>query len=294
MADPRLDRYFDLAGAVPLLTAAEEVELAKRVAAGRNAARRLSAGATDEDGRLAAKVDDGLHAFTAFVEANLRLVVRVAARAAVGSRVDFADLLQDGNVGLLRAVDRYDWRAGYRFSTFAMFSIRDAVQRGKASQERTVRLPYLMHDALIRIGAAEARLEAETGCHPTTEDLAAATRVPVARVIASMAYRRGELSLDQPLGGENPGDVLGAMFTTGEDPAEEAVEAVLTEEVRAHVAALDPRMREVLVRRLGLEGRDPEGVQRIAAEMHLHRNTVSALFRSAIEQLRANLDDVAA
>jgi RNA polymerase nonessential primary-like sigma factor len=145
-----LDLYFSELGKVRLLTAEDEVRLAKTIEAGRAAQERLDAGVDDkaERAELERQVREGQAAFDHFVAANLRLVVSVASQFSKRSTLDLGELIQEGNLGLLRAVEKFDWRRGYKFSTYATWWIRQAIQRGVAGSERTIRLPVALHDAL--------------------------------------------------------------------------------------------------------------------------------------------------
>lgn len=288
-SDPGLDRYFDHARAVPLLTPNQELALAKRIAVGRQASQQLVAGAPDSDGSLAGAAAAGHAAFAWFVTANLRLVAATASRFAAQSGVEAADLLQEGNIGLLRAVERYDWRSGYRFSTYAMFWIRDAVQRGAARQERTVRLPHALHDGLVRIRAAQARLEAESDRVPSLDELAAATNLPVVIVQRCLAHDQRFVSLDRLVGHDPDSEALHAFVPASDDTEEEVVEMIFTQQLRAAVRSLDDRARQVVVRRFGLDGHDPMSITAVARDLHLHRNTVHNLLRTAVAQLRDDL-----
>src|SRR5687768_18045708 len=156
--DDLLDLYFSELGKVRLLTAEDEVRLAKKIEAGHAAQEKLDAGASQRE-ELERAVREGQEAFDHFVAANLRLVVSVAAQFSKRSTLDLGELIQEGNLGLLRAVEKFDWRRGYKFSTYATWWIRQAIQRGVAGSERTIRLPVALHDALVKVRAASARLE---------------------------------------------------------------------------------------------------------------------------------------
>jgi RNA polymerase nonessential primary-like sigma factor len=178
-----LDLYFTELGRVRLLTAEDEVRLAQAIEAG-EAAARLAAGEAADRAALERQVTAGREAFDHFVAANLRLVVSVAAQFTRRSRLDLHELIQEGNLGLIRAVEKFDWRRGFKFSTYATWWIRQAIQRGVAANERTIRLPVALHDALVKVRAARARLEGELGRPPTVDELAEATRLTPARSAA--------------------------------------------------------------------------------------------------------------
>ena len=174
------DRYFNQLGRRSLLTADDEVRLAKQIEAGHEAASRLAA-----DDRIDAAARRGLQrdvaagqrAFNHFIESNLRLVVSIASTFLSRTDLDLDELIQEGNLGLIRAVEKFDWRRGGKFSTYATWWIRQAVQRGIARADRTIRLPAGVHQELGKVRAATARLRDETGREPTLDEIAEATRL---------------------------------------------------------------------------------------------------------------------
>jgi RNA polymerase sigma factor (sigma-70 family) len=290
-----LDRYFDQIGVVDLLDADEEVQLAQAIEAGREAVRRLAtdpAPTTAERSRLQEVVAAGAAAREHLINANLRLVVHVAARQPGTSGIALGDVIQDGNVGLIEAVDRFDWRRGYRFSTYAAWWIRQSIQRGTISTaNRSIRLPYPLHDAVLRIAAARERLQALTGHDPSPRELALATRLNLRLVERALQVPPDTLSLHRPLGGCDEAPDLGELVTSCEDShADEVTERLYYATVRqAATVQLDERSWRVLSLRFGLEGGDPMTYDAIGAEVGLSRESIRLILKGALAVLRASL-----
>jgi RNA polymerase primary sigma factor len=255
--------YLNAIGAIPLLSAAEEVGLAKRIEAGVYAAellRRADAGGQElERGRreLQAVARDGARAKSHLIQANLRLVV-AAARKRRDRTMPLGDLIQEGNLGLIHAVEKFDYTKGYKFSTYAMWWIRQAIQRGVAFGGRTIRVPEHTNDQLLKLERAEVRLRQDLDHDPTVAELAEAAGLPVARVAELRAIGRVTVSLNTPIGdgGETElGDLLGA---TEADPVAEAIERESAGAKLAEVLdTLPPLARKLLSLRYGLyDGRE--------------------------------------
>jgi RNA polymerase sigma factor (sigma-70 family) len=289
-----LDLYFSELGKVRLLTAEDEVRLAKTIEAGREAQERLDSGeVTDnaERARLEQKVRDGQGAFDHFVAANLRLVVSVAAQFSKRSTLDLGELIQEGNLGLLRAVEKFDWRRGYKFSTYATWWIRQAIQRGVAGSERTIRLPVALHDALVKVRAASARLEAETGREPTVEELAQATRLTTDKVQRALEGDHSMTSLDRPVGFDSDASDLGEFVAISDDsPADEVVERTFMQDLFELARdRLDERAWYVLQRRYGLDGRQTLTLDALGRELSLSRESVRKIENQALSRLQEEL-----
>jgi RNA polymerase nonessential primary-like sigma factor len=292
-----LDLYFRAMEAVPLLAPDEEVDLAKRIEAGREAARRLHAGAAA--GRLPAArrqqleacIADGHQAFDQFVAANLRLVVKEALRVSRRTRLELPDLIQEGNLGLIRAVEKFDWRRGLKFSTYAAWWIRQALQRGMARHERVIRLPLRVHSNLLKVRVAEARLFAELGRPPCLDELAEATGLTEQGVREALSADYRVVSLDRPVSENDDAAELGALLArASESLADEVVEHVLANSV-AQVAQreLPARSWYVLQRRLGLGQHEPATLQQIGQDLGISREAVRKIERQALILLRARL-----
>ena len=288
-----LDLYFSELGKVRLLTAEDEVRLAKTIEAGREAQERLDSGEVTDDERasLEQKVRDGQAAFDHFVAANLRLVVSVAAQFSKRSTLDLGELIQEGNLGLLRAVEKFDWRRGYKFSTYATWWIRQAIQRGVAGSERTIRLPVALHDALVKVRAASARLEAETGREPTVEELAQATRLTTDKVQRALEGDHSMTSLDRPVGFDSDASDLGEFVAVSDDsPADEVVERTFMQDLFEMARdRLDERSWYVLQRRYGLDGRQTLTLDALGRELSLSRESVRKIENQALSRLQEEL-----
>jgi len=286
-----LDLYFSELGKVRLLTAEDEVRLAKTIEAGREAQEKLDAGAVENRKELEATARQGQEAFDHFVAANLRLVVSVAAQFSKRSTLDLGELIQEGNLGLLRAVEKFDWRRGFKFSTYATWWIRQAIQRGVAGSERTIRLPVALHDALVKVRAASARLESENGREPTIEELAQATRLTPAKVLRALEGDHSMTSLDRPVGFDSDASDLGEFVAIAEDsPAEEVVERHFVDGVfRVARERLDERSWYVLTRRYGLDGRQALTLDALGRELGLSRESVRKIENTALARLQAEL-----
>jgi RNA polymerase primary sigma factor len=233
-----LARYLRGMGDFALLTADEEIALAQRVEAGDEAAREH------------------------LINANLRLVVSLAKKHQ-GRGMSLEDLIQEGNLGLMRAVEKFDWRRGHRFSTYATWWIRQAVTRAIADQSRTIRLPVHMSENITKLRQARASLTDRLEREPTGPELAAALGWPEKKVAHTLEVMRQPLSLDAPLTDESEHS-LAAVVPDVADTAAPAEATVLREELRAALAQLTDRERFVMVRRFGLdEGEPRERVRQI-------------------------------
>jgi RNA polymerase primary sigma factor len=251
-----------------LLTAAEEVELAKRIERGdRRAKERM-------------------------INSNLRLVVSIAKRYQ-GRGLPLGDLIQEGIVGLNRAVEKFDWRRGFKFSTYATWWIRQACQRAISNQSRTIRVPAHVHERRAKLARIGRRLEAESGRKPTQEELAEATGYELQHVEEALGAVEASVSLNQSVGEDGDGE-LGDLFADpgALDPAEEADETLRRDAVRRALSALPELERRVLELRYGFEG-EQQSLEAIERELGISRERVHKLEREAFARLRAELEDVA-
>ncbi len=289
-----LDLYFGELGKVALLTAADEVRLAKAIDAGVEAQERLDGDEplTDAERRaLTATATEGEAAFDHFVAANLRLVVSVASKFSRRSKLGLDELIQEGNLGLIRAVEKFDWRKGFKFSTYATWWIRQAIQRGVAASERTIRLPVALHDALVKVRAARARLEALNGEEPTIEELAEATRLTEHRVRRALDADKTVTSLDRRVGHDSDASEMGDFVAIADDqPAEEVVEAEFNRSLLLLAEnRLDPRSWYVIMRRYGLDGRTVMTLDALGKELGLSRESVRKIETQALNRLQKEL-----
>jgi RNA polymerase primary sigma factor len=262
--DP-LQLFMDAAGRHKLLTAADEVALAKRI----------------ERGDLAAKEK--------MINSNLRLVVSIAKRYQ-GHDVPLLDLIQEGVIGLNRAAEKFDWRKGYKFSTYATWWIRQACQRAVANQSKTIRIPVHVQERRIKLNRASAELQAKLGREATAEELAQATRLKLEHVTEALDAV-DSVSLNQGLGSDGDSE-LGDLFADEStvDPAEEAVESVRRQRVQRAVADLPERQRRIIELRFGFDA-EPASLETIGKELGLTRERVRQLESDALARLQLALGD---
>ena len=292
MALQTADRYFDELGRRSLLTADDEKRLAQQIEAGRDAAALLEHADAQDRAALERDVAAGQAAFQRFVEANLRLVVSIAAQFVSRTDLDLDELIQEGNLGLIRAVEKFDWRRGGKFSTYATWWIRQAIQRGIARGDRAIRLPAGVHQELGKVRAATARLRDETGREPTTDEVAAATRLTPDRVERARNADYRVDSLQKPLSDDPDASVREHLVAVADDePAEEVAQRLLIEDMmQATTASLDERSQYILRRRYGFDGGNGASLRQIGEELGLSRERVRRIEMEALATLR---DEVA-
>lgn len=279
-------QYLTQIGRTPLLTADEEVELARRIEAGVYARHLLDSGET-QAGRaeLEAVARDGMLAKDHMIRANLRLVV-AAARKFPHRGLSFLDLVQEGNLGLIHAVEKFDYAKGYKFSTYAMWWIRQAIGRGLAEKARTVRLPAHVVEDLSKLARIERALE-RAGTEPTDERVAAEAGEPVEKIVALRRVGRDAISLDTVVGEDEDTRVGDLIADPGAVAAPDLVEfQQLAEELRSMVDRLPPREALILTLRYGLSDGRPHTLQDIADRIGLTRERVRQLEKQALAQLR--------
>jgi RNA polymerase primary sigma factor len=248
-----------------LLNAAEEVQLAKLIERGDPVAKRT------------------------MIESNLRLVVSIA-KGYRGLGVPFLDLIQEGTLGLNRAVEKFDWRRGFKFSTYATWWIRQSVQRAVANHARTIRVPVHVVERQQKLSRAARRLEVELGREATKEELAEATGLPIQHVDEALGAAHASVSLNQTVGADDEGE-LGDLFADREaaDPFDEAEESLRKQGVRRALDALPERERRILELRFGFEG-EPWTLEAIGHELDLTRERVRQLEGQALSRLAALRD----
>jgi len=256
------------AGRYPLLTAAEEVALAKRVERGDPEAKER------------------------MINSNLRLVISIAKRYQ-NRNLPLLDLVQEGVIGLNRAVEKFDWRRGFKFSTYATWWIRQACQRAVSGQSATIRVPTHVHERRVKLGVAAGRLETTLGREPTREELAEATGLSLQHVDEALDVAEAPVSLNRPIGSEADGE-YGDLFAdpSALDPADEAADALRRRSVRQAVATLPERERRIMELRFGFDG-PPASLEQIGRELGITRERVRQLEAEAFRRLAGKLGQLA-
>ncbi|QYX80196.1 RNA polymerase sigma factor [Streptomyces akebiae] len=282
-------QYLREIGRIPLLTAAEEVELARRVEAGLFAEERLG-NAPDLDTELALDLDKlvvmGRMAKRRLIEANLRLVVSVAKRY-VGRGLTMLDLVQEGNLGLIRAVEKFDYARGYKFSTYATWWIRQAMSRALADQARTIRVPVHVVELINRVVRVQRRMLQERGYEPTSEEVAAHLDLAPERVSEVLRLAQEPVSLHAPVGEED--DVaLGDLIEDGDaaSPVESAAFLLLREHLEAVLSTLGERERKVVQLRYGLADGRPRTLEEIGRIFGVTRERIRQIESKTLNKLR--------
>jgi RNA polymerase primary sigma factor len=254
-------------GRYPLLTAAEEVALAKRIERGDAEAKER------------------------MINSNLRLVISIAKRYQ-GHDVPLGDLVQDGCIGLNRAVEKFDWRRGFKFSTYATWWIRQACQRAISNQSRTIRVPTHVHERRLKLARVGGELKTRLGRDPTREELAEAAGYSLEHVEEALDAAEAPVSLNQSVGSEDDGE-LGDLFSDpgADDPVEEAAESLQRQAVRRCVARLPEDERRLLELRFGFDG-EPATLEAIGKELGISRESVRKVEQNALARLAQELDGV--
>lgn len=282
-------QYLREIGRIPLLTAVEEVELARRVEAGLFAEEKLST-TPDLDSQLSMDLDSlvvlGRMAKRRLIEANLRLVVSVAKRY-VGRGLTMLDLVQEGNLGLIRAVEKFDYARGYKFSTYATWWIRQAMSRALADQARTIRVPVHVVELINRVVRVQRRMLQERGCEPTPQEVATHLDLPEERVSEVLRLAQEPVSLHAPVGEED--DVaLGDLIEDGDaaSPVESAAFLLLREHLEAVLSTLGERERKVVQLRYGLADGRPRTLEEIGRIFGVTRERIRQIESKTLNKLR--------
>jgi RNA polymerase primary sigma factor len=262
-----LTLFMNEIGKHDLLTAAEEVELAKRIERGDKSAKER------------------------MINSNLRLVVSIAKRYR-GHGVAFGDLIQEGVIGLNRAVEKFDWRRGFKFSTYATWWIRQSCQRAISNQSRTIRVPAHVHERRVKLARVGRRFETEHGREPTAAELAEATGFELRHVEEALEVVEATVSLNQAVGADADAE-LGDLFADPDavDPVEEAGDALRNQAVRAALEKLPPLERQIMELRFGFDG-EQQTVEAIARALGVSRDRVRSVEREAFARLSAELTGV--
>ena len=262
LTDDPVKVYLKEIGTVPLLSSEEELELAKRVVEGdEKAKKRLS-------------------------EANLRLVVSIAKRY-LGRGMHFLDLIQEGNLGLMKAVEKFDYTKGFKFSTYATWWIRQAITRAIADQARTIRIPVHMVETMNKVRRVSSQLLHNNGREPTPEEVAEELNMPVEKIREIMRASQDPLSLETPIGEEDDTH-LGDMVPDGDAlaPVEEASHVLLREQLMDVLGTLTPRERKVLQMRFGISGGRPHTLEEVGKEFDVTRERIRQIEAKALRKLR--------
>jgi RNA polymerase primary sigma factor len=262
--DDSIQMYLREIGKVSLLTGEEEIELAKRVTKGDEAARK----------RL--------------TEANLRLVVSIAKKY-MGRNLGLLDLIQEGNLGLFRAVEKFDWRKGYKFSTYATWWIRQAITRALADQSRTIRIPVHMVETLNKYAQAERQLVQDLGREPLPEEIAAEMGIEVEKVYHLRKISQETVSIDASVGDDDSEDSTLGDFIVDEDttkPSDAAGRQLLKEYVQNILRDLEPREQKILKMRFGLEDGVTHTLEEVGEEFGVTRERIRQIEAKALERIK--------
>ncbi|MBN2002155.1 MAG: sigma-70 family RNA polymerase sigma factor [Anaerolineae bacterium] len=287
--DDTIGLYLKEIGKVALLTADEEVSLAKRMELGKKAQNKLNTGRyTNEENRwdLEGKVYDGIAAREHLIRANSRLVISVAKKY-IGRGVPFLDLIQEGNIGLIRASNKFDYKRGHKFSTYATWWIRQAVTRAIADQSRTIRVPVHMGDQINKMLRISHQLTQRLGRSPTPEELAAEMEIPVRKVEQMLDVARRPLSLEMPTDDEEE-STLGDFVEDTDSPAppDEVSAEMLRDLLIEILSDLPPREVKILQMRYGLLDGQTYTLEQVGKKLGVTRERVRQIEAQALSRLR--------
>lgn len=281
--------YLKQMGQVPLLTAAEEVMLAKQIEEGEQARARLKRCpnlSPEQCEKLQEIIAQGERARTRLIEANTRLVVSVAKKY-IGQGVPLLDLIQEGNIGLMKAVEKFDYHRGYKFSTYATWWIRQGITRALAQQSRLIRLPVHAGDQIRRIYRIIEQFEQEEGRRPSPEEIAELTGIPLSKVERLMHISRYPVSLERPVGDD--GDTEFGDFIEDEEspaPTDMAYRQLLREALEELMTALSPREMRILLLRFGLRDGRAHTLEEVGEKFGLTRERIRQIEHQALDRLR--------
>ncbi len=260
VSDP-VRMYLREIGRIPLLTANEEIDLAQRIEKGENPAKKK------------------------LTESNLRLVVSIAKRY-VGRGLTLLDLIQEGNQGLIRAVEKYDWRRGYKFSTYATWWIRQAITRAIADQARTIRVPVHMVETINKLMRTSRKLMQELGRDPTPEEIGQTMEITPTKVREILKISQGTTSLEAPVGDEEDSLLGDFIADTAPSPYDTASKQLLKDNIREVLETLSPREARVLVYRFGLEGGKPMTLEEVGKKFGVTRERIRQIEAKALRKLK--------
>jgi RNA polymerase primary sigma factor len=262
LVDDSVRMYLREIGQFPLLSSEEEIELAKRIEQGDERARKK------------------------MVESNLRLVVSIAKKH-IGRGLSFLDLIQEGNIGLLKAVSKYDWRKGYKFSTYATWWIRQAITRAIADQARTIRIPVHMVETINKLIKVQRRLVQELGREPVPEEIAAEMGIPVEKVNHILQISQDTVSLEKTVGDEEDSELIDFIKDESTlSPEESANYYLLKEHIQEALVYLTPREQKILKMRFGLEDGKTHTLEEVGAEFGVTRERIRQIEAKALQKLK--------
>jgi len=287
-ADDTISLYLKEMARVPLLTPEEETSLAKRLERGRRAQRLFARGGhtEEENARLRREIAQGQQARDHLIKANTRLVVSIAKKY-MGQGVPFSDLIQEGNLGLMKAVEKFDYRRGYKFSTYATWWIRQAITRALADQGRTIRVPVHMSDRLRKLHQVSRQLEQTWGRKPTPEELAEEMELEPSKVRWMLRVSRHPVSLERPVGEEEDSE-LGNFIedVDAPTPPDVAYHHMLQEKLEDVLATLTPREARILRLRFGLQNGRSYTLEEVGKKFGLTRERIRQIEGQALRKLR--------
>ena len=262
LVDDSVRMYLREIGQFPLLSSEEEIELAKRIEQGDERARKK------------------------MVESNLRLVVSIAKKH-IGRGLSFLDLIQEGNIGLLKAVSKYDWRKGYKFSTYATWWIRQAITRAIADQARTIRIPVHMVETINKLIKVQRRLVQELGREPVPEEIAAEMGIPVEKVNHILQISQDTVSLEKTVGDEEDSELIDFIKDESTlSPEESANYYLLKEHIQEALVYLTPQEQKILKMRFGLEDGKTHTLEEVGAEFGVTRERIRQIEAKALQKLK--------
>ncbi len=279
--------YLREIGRVNLLTAAEEVMLAKAVESGDFARAALREGcAADERVRLHRTVEEGRAARERLIQSNLRLVVSIAKKY-IGRGMSLLDLIQEGNIGLMRATEKFDYRKGFKFSTYATWWIRQAITRVIADQSRTIRLPVHVGETINRVMRTSNRIQQTTGRDPSPEEIATELGIPPEKVRRVLEAARQTISLETPVGAEGD-SVLADFIEDGHEatPMESASQHILREQIDTVLQKLPERERKIIQLRYGLYDGHYRTLEEVGREFGITRERIRQIEARVLRKLR--------
>ena len=288
-SDDTISLYLKEMARVPLLTADQEILLARQFEQGRNARREVVQNGSlseDDKDRLYKIVDRGEDSRTHLIRANTRLVVSIAKRY-LGQGVPFLDLIQEGNLGLIKAVEKFDYRRGHRFSTYATWWIRQAITRALADQGRVIRLPVHLSDRIRKVYQVAQQLEQDWGRQPTPEEIAQELALPPQKVQWMLKVSQRPLSLEKPVGEEEDSE-LGSFIPDDEapTPSDTAYHNLLQDKLNDVLMSLTPREARILRLRFGLQDGRAYTLEEVGQKFGLTRERIRQIEHEALDRLR--------